>query len=161
MVQLISMTKAEFDAFMEISMRDQAQAQVQAGAWRAEQADELVRKQRDQFLPDDLATPNHFFFVVEDKDSGAKVGGLWYTVVEQDGKRQFFVVDIQVYDEYRRRGYGTQAFKMMEEKAREMGITTILLHVFKHNRSARAMYEKLGYVGADEMMAKELGAKAE
>jgi ribosomal protein S18 acetylase RimI-like enzyme len=39
---------------------------------------------------------------------------------------------------------------------REMGITTIALHVFKHNHPARAMYEKLGYVGTDTMMSKEL-----
>jgi GNAT superfamily N-acetyltransferase len=155
------MTKAAFDAFIEISMRDQAQGQVQASNWSAEEADELIKKQRDQFLPDGLATPNHFFFTIEDKDSATKVGGLWYTVVERDGKRQFFVMDIQVYDDYRRRGYGTQAFRMMEEKARKVGITTISLHVFKHNRSARAMYEKLGYIGTDEVMSKALGARAE
>ena len=161
MVRLISMTEAEFDAFMVVSMRDQALGQVLAGNWNAEEADELIEKLRDQLLPDDLVTPNHFFFTIEDQDSGAKVGGLWYTVVEQDGKRQFFVLDIQVYDEYRRRGYGTQAFRIMEEKAREMGITTISLHIFKHNRAAGAMYEKLGYVGTGEMMSKELGAEAE
>ena len=157
MLRLVPMTQAEFDAFIEISMRDQAQGQVQAGYLRAEQADEVIKKQREQFLPDDAATPNHFFFTIEDKDS-AKVGGLWYTVAEQDGKRQFFVIDIQVFDKYRRRGYGTQAFGMMEEKAREMRITTISLHVFKHNHSARAMYEKLGYVGTGKEMSKELGS---
>jgi polar amino acid transport system substrate-binding protein len=35
----------------------------------------------------------------------------------------------------------------MEKNALEMGITKIGLHVFKHNVSARAMYEKLGYEG--------------
>ncbi len=157
MVRLVPMTRDEFDVFIEISMRDQAQGQVQAGYLRAEQADEVIKKQREQFLPDDLATPNHFFFTIE-KDS-EKVGGLWYTVAEQRGKRQFFVIDIQVYDAHRRRGYGTQAFGVMEEQAREMGITIISLHVFKHNHAARAMYEKLGYVGADKEMSKELAAK--
>ena len=161
MVELVPMTEAEFEAFMEISMRDQAQGQVQAGNWPAEQADELIKQLRDQFLPGDLDTPNHFFFTIKDPDSGAEVGGLWYTVMEEDGNRFLFVVDIQVDEAYRRRGYGTQAFGMMEDQAREMGITTISLHVFKHNHSARAMYEKLGYVGANNMMAKELGAGSE
>ena len=35
MIRLISMTEAEFDAFMVISMRDQAQGQVQAGNYLA------------------------------------------------------------------------------------------------------------------------------
>ena len=69
-------------------------------------------------------------------------------------------VDIQIDEVYRRRGVGTQAFLVMEEQARTMGIGTISLHVFKHNTSARAMYEKLGYVGADEVMSKTIRAEA-
>jgi RimJ/RimL family protein N-acetyltransferase len=153
------MTQAEFDAFIEISMHDQAQGQVQAGYLPAERAAEVIQQQREKFLPNDQDTPNHFFFTITDQDQ--KVGGLWYTVVEQDGQRQLFVMDIQVYDAYRRCGYGTQAFGLMEEKAREMGITTISLHVFQHNHAARAMYEKLGYVGEGEKMSKELSAKVE
>jgi ribosomal protein S18 acetylase RimI-like enzyme len=156
MVRLVSMTEAEFDAFMEISMRDQAQGHVQTGRWRAEEADDLIRELRDQVLPDGLATPNHFFFVIEDHDSATKVGGLWYAIADRDGIRQLYVMDIQVYEEYRRRGYGTKAFRIMEERAQKMGISLISLHVFKHNLPARAMYEKLGYVGQDEMMSKEL-----
>ena len=115
---------------------------------------------RSQFLPAGLATPNHFFFTVEEADTRARVGGLWYMVEERSGVRRFFVVDIQIYDAYRRRGYGSQAFKAMEEKAREMGITIISLHVFKHNHPARGMYEKLGYVGTDTMMSKDLRARS-
>jgi ribosomal protein S18 acetylase RimI-like enzyme len=65
-------------------------------------------------------------------------------------------MDIQIYSEHRRRGYGSQAFMAMEDKVREMGIASIGLHVFKHNPSARAMYEKLGYTGTDEIMSKKL-----
>ena len=139
-----------------VSMKDQAEGQVLAGEWPAEEADEIIKQMRAQLLPDDLATPNHFFFTIEN-DAGEKVGALWYTIAEEDGVCQFFVFDIQVYDEYRRKGYGSQAFKLMEKNALDMGIKTISLHVFKHNNSARAMYEKLGYVGEGAMMAKELG----
>jgi RimJ/RimL family protein N-acetyltransferase len=160
MVQLVPMTAEEFEAFMEISMRDQAQGQVQAGVWRPEEANKNMQMLRSQFLPAGLATPNHFFFTVQEADTGAQVGGLWYVVEEEEGKRQCFVVDIQIDDAHRRRGYGSQAFKAMENKAREMGITTISLHVFKHNHPARAMYEKLGYAGTDTMMSKELTSLA-
>jgi ribosomal protein S18 acetylase RimI-like enzyme len=80
-------------------------------------------------------------------------------VAEEEGKRQVFVLDIQIYEAYRRQGYGSQAFLAMEEKAKELGISTISLHVFKHNHSARAMYEKLGYLGisgSETYMSKEL-----
>lgn len=58
------MTEIEFDAFMEISMQDQAQGQVQTGTRCAEEAEELLKKQCKQLLPDGLATPMHFFFSI-------------------------------------------------------------------------------------------------
>jgi GNAT superfamily N-acetyltransferase len=157
MVRLVPMTSEEFEAFMVISMRDQAQGQVQAGAWHPEEASKNIERLRSQFLPAGLATPNHFFFTVKEPDTGATVGGLWYLVEEEEGKGQFFVVDIQIYAPYRRRGYGSQAFLAMEEKARETGMGTISLHVFRHNHPARAMYKKLGYTGTETMMSKEIG----
>jgi RimJ/RimL family protein N-acetyltransferase len=77
-------------------------------------------------------------------------------IVEQDGQPLIFVVDIQVYEGFRRRGYGTAAFCIMEDHAREIGITTIALNVFDHNHRARAMYEKLGYQGSGESMVKTI-----
>lgn len=156
MVRLVPMTEEAFEDFMVISMRDQAQGQVQAGAWRAEEADRNINTLRSQFLPAGLATPGHFFLTIEEAATDAEVGGLWYLVEEEEGKRQLFVADIQIDEAYRRHGYGSQAFETMEETAQKMGITRISLHVFRHNHPARAMYEKLGYVGTDTMMSKEL-----
>lgn len=156
MIHLVSMTAEEFEAFMVISMKDQAQGQVQAGAWRPEEADKNIEMLRGQFLPAGLATPDHFFFTVKEASTGATVGGLWYMLIEEEGKRQFFVLDIQIDPAYRRQGYGSQAFQAMEDNAQEMGVGTIALHVFEHNHPARAMYEKLGYTGLGPMMSKEM-----
>ena len=159
MVQLNPMTEQEYEDFMVISMKDQADGHVQDGEWSAEQAQENIEKLRSEFLPNDLDTPNHFFFTIMESASGVKVGGLWYLMMEEAGKRQFLVLDIQIYDGYRRNGYGSQAFQMMEEKGKEMGVSIISLHVFRQNYSARAMYEKLGYVGfpgSDSNMYKDL-----
>ena len=156
MIKLVPMQDTEFEPFMQISMHDQAQGQVQTGQWKADEADANIQKLRAQFLPQGLNTPNHYFFALTTEDLAQNVGSLWFTVVEQDGKRTFFVMDIQVYPEYRRRGYGSQAFRQMEAKALEMGITRISLHVFKQNHAARAMYEQLGYTGPHEAMVKEL-----
>ncbi|MBN1872716.1 MAG: GNAT family N-acetyltransferase [Anaerolineae bacterium] len=157
MIRLIPMTQEAFESFMKISLPDQVQGQIQAGHWRAEEADRNIEALFQKMLPDGPATPDHYFFTIEDVSTHTTVGGLWYAVIEGDTKkRQFFVMDIQIYTLYRRRGYGSQAFRAMEEKAREMGITTIALHVFKHNHPARAMYSKLGYVGTDTMLSKDI-----
>jgi GNAT superfamily N-acetyltransferase len=129
---------------------------VREGRWREEEAEENMAKLTAQFLPQGLDTPNHFFFAIEERDTGALAGGLWYMLAEAEGTRQFFVVDIQIYEAYRRRGYGTQAFLAMEDQAREMGATTIALHLFADNHPARAMYRKLGYAGTDTSMAKQI-----
>ena len=156
MVRLVNMSEAEFETFINISMGNQAKSLVESGIWPAEEADERIQKQRDQFLPGGLNTPDHYFFKIVGQEIGTEVGELWYTVVEPDGMRQFFVFDIQINDTYRRRGYGTEAFMLMEDEARKMGISTISLDVVETNRPARIMYEKLGYAGSDERMSKEL-----
>ncbi len=61
-----------------------------------------------------------------------------------------------IYEDYRRRGYATQALRAIEEKARELGLNNIALHVFGHNDGARVLYEKVGYVVTDFIMAKDL-----
>jgi RimJ/RimL family protein N-acetyltransferase len=148
------MTESEFDAFMEISTLDQVQGQIQAGYLQPENAEEILERQLQQILPQGFETPNHYFFTLEDAELETKVGGLWYWVQESDGEKQIFVIDIQVFAEYRRRGYGTQAFRVMEEMAQTMGINTISLNVFKNNHPARAMYEKIGFTGVGEKMLK-------
>lgn len=156
MIQLVPMNEDQYEAFMELSAPDQMQGHVREGRWRAEEAEANMARLIEQFLPEGLATPNHFFFAIEEEDSGTNTGGLWYMLAEEDGVRQFFVVDIQIYEAYRRRGYGEQAFKAMEDKAREMSVTTIALHLFADNHPARAMYQKLGYAGTDTAMAKDI-----
>ncbi len=160
MINLVPMNQAQYESFMELSMRDQMEGHVREGRWRAEEAQANMDRLVAQFLPQGLATPNHSFFAITEEGSGTTVGGLWYLLAEEGDTRQFFVVDIQVFDQYRRRGYGTQAFLAMEENAREMGVSTIALHVFTDNHPARAMYCKLGYSGTETEMAKAIPASA-
>lgn len=46
--------------------------------------------------------------------------------------------------------------KKFEQKVGELGLNKIMFHVFGHNTSARAMYEKLGYKVKNLIMDKEL-----
>jgi len=146
------MTQAEYEPFMVISIKDQKEGQVLAGEWTAQEADEEMNKLMAQFLPQGLQTPGHFFFSLETTGIQEKVGGLWYTIIDQGGKKMFYVMDIQIYPEFRRKGYAQQAFLQMETQALDMGIDMIALHVFKQNVNAKAMYEKLGYVGDNDMV---------
>lgn len=156
MIRLVRMNEAQYQAFMELSARDQREGHVREGRWRADEAEANMARLVAQFLPQGLATPGHLFWAIEEEGSRALVGGLWVALAEEAGARQFFVMDIQIYEPYRRRGYGTQAFRAMEDMAREMAVIAIALHVFAGNHPARAMYRKLGYAGTDTEMTKEL-----
>lgn len=159
MIKLILMEQAEYEPFMKISMHTQADDQVKAGRWKAEEAEGNIEKLRQKFLPDGLNTPNHFFFTLEDDEINQKVGALWFTIIEQDSTQMLFVMDIYVEPKHRRHGYATQAFLEMETKALDMGITGIALNVFDHNTPAIAMYEKMGYIGPNEFRVLDLTAK--
>jgi len=154
------MSDEQYESFMEISARDQMEGHVREDRWRAEEAQANMDRLVAQFLPQGLATPNHFFFAIKEEGSGATVGGLWYLLAGEGDTRQFFMVDIQIYEPYRRRGYGAQAFQAMEQNAREMGVTSVALHVFADNHPARAMYRKLGYTGTETEMAKAISESA-
>ena len=61
-----------------------------------------------------------------------------------------------IYEEYRRRGYGRQTLAALDEKAKELGLDTISLHVFGHNQAAIALYQQAGYQTTSLYMAKKL-----
>lgn len=156
MIELIRMTEEEFEPFMELSQADHIRGQVQAGYWQPEEGQAKMQQMVARFLPQGMDTPGMNFFTIHDPDSGENVGALWYWITEREGQKLVFVMDIQVYEDFKRRGYGSQAFQVMERQALEMGIKTVALSVFSHNTPARSMYEKLGYVGEGESMMKEI-----
>jgi ribosomal protein S18 acetylase RimI-like enzyme len=100
---------------------------------------------RDEYLPEGVKTKDNFLFTLVDPTIGEKVGMLWYAILERGNKRQAFVYDVIVDEQFRRRGYGYQAFQKMEEIVKGEGVNMIALHVFGYNVGAKAMYEKLGF----------------
>jgi len=159
MVRLVLMSETEFDTYLESSVGDYAQEHIKAGNWSSEKALQLAEQSYRKLLPDGLATQNQHLFSIEDKTLGTKVGILWFAVQDREAGPRAFVYDVRIYEQFLRRGYGTQAFQALEEKVRKLGMTTITLHVFGHNQAAQAMYEKLGYTTVDLILSKTLNAE--
>ena len=153
MVTLKPMTEAEYQTFIEKSSREFMLSQIKDSLEEIE-FDRLLAEKMKKMLPSGLQTPNHYFFSILEEDSLVKVGELWFAVEEKEGEKFIFVYDIRIAEPSRRKGYGSQAFQAMENKARQIGIHKISLHVFGDNLPARAMYKKLGYVETHVMMEK-------
>jgi ribosomal protein S18 acetylase RimI-like enzyme len=81
------------------------------------------------------------------------VGMLWFAMREP---HTAFVYDVRIDEAFRRRGYASEAFRELEQKARALGAVKIALHVFGVNHAAIDLYTKLGYQATNILMAKSL-----
>jgi RimJ/RimL family protein N-acetyltransferase len=152
--RLTPMDPIDYEAFLEEAIVDYADDKVRVGNWQSDEALERSRREFANLLPQGTATPNNHLWMIEDSESATKVGILWLGVQERNGKRDGFVYDVRVFEPYRRRGYASGAFLALEDKARELGLASIGLHVFGDNHAARALYQKLGYVETNVNMRK-------
>ena len=107
------------------------------------------------YFPDGRPLEGHFVWdVVAD---GVRVGALWIGPHPQnpDGK-SWWVYDIEIDAEHRRRGYARAALQLGEEEVRRLGGTTLGLNVFGYNTDARTLYDSLGYSVHSVQMRKSL-----
>jgi RimJ/RimL family protein N-acetyltransferase len=156
MLRLVPMTQADYLAFLETAVTEYAEEHVRSGRWSAEEAPARAAREYEQLLPDGVATPNNYLYTLHDEATDSDVGRLWFAIREQAGQRSAFVYDVYVAPAFQRRGYATQAFQALEQQAQALGLSQIALHVFGHNHAARALYEKLGFVATNIVMAKPL-----
>lgn len=156
MVQLVPMNESEFQAYRESAIAQYVRDHVKAGEWTPGEALRLAEQEYQRLLPEGLASPNQYLFTIEDEMFGTKVGVLWFAVRDEGAGPEAFVYDVRIFEEFRRRHYGTHAFRALESYVRKLGLTTICLHVFGDNLAARTMYEKLGYVTTYALMSKTL-----
>ena len=155
MIQLVPMSQGQFEEYREQAVPSYAEDNVKAGAWDAEVALEKAERTFARLLPEGIATENHHFSNIID-DDGSCVGMIWFVLQVAESARSAFICDFEIYDRFRRRGYGKQALLALEEKLQEEGVSKVSLHVFTHNEAARSLYERLGYVSTGINMTKPL-----
>lgn len=155
MVRLVPLTEEQYGPWLQAAMAGYAEDKVRSGNWDAAEGLERSRQEFEQLLPAGLATPGHHLFSICDEAADRPVGVLWVAVPEARPSLAF-VYDFVIFSEFRRRGYGLEALRALEDVVRPWGVDTIGLHVFGHNAPARALYEKAGYVITNVNMARHL-----
>jgi RimJ/RimL family protein N-acetyltransferase len=148
------MTEDEFPVFLEYAVSDYAEGLVEAGNYHQDLAFQASQQQYQQLLPQGLASPDQYLYSI--RDEGINVGSLWYGVRHQGGRTAVVLYVLVVLEKYRRRGYGTQALRLLGDRVRGLGLDEIRLYVFGHNHPARALYEKAGYAATSLTMAKRI-----
>ncbi|WP_164232737.1 GNAT family N-acetyltransferase [Microbacterium hydrocarbonoxydans] len=153
-VVVAPMTPGRFPSYAAHAEAAFAVDLVDSGRYTAEEAEAESHRQMLMELPDGLRTEGQSFFTAS--VGGEEVGTLWIGMRERDGRPHAFVLDIEVAEEHRRRGYGRVLMHAAEREGRALGAESIGLHVFGFNTGAIDLYERLGYRRIEETCVLDL-----
>lgn len=142
------MTPERFPSYAAASEAAFAEDLIASGRYTREQAVAESRRQMDLELPDGIETAGQSFFTAS--VDGTEVGILWIGARLRDDRPHGFVLDIEVADSQRRKGYGRALMLAAEREARDFGAESLGLHVFGFNTGAIELYEGLGYSRVEE-----------
>jgi ribosomal protein S18 acetylase RimI-like enzyme len=154
-VRLTPMSEGDYQKFFDITMRDYADENIQAGYWSNLDALERSRNELLRLLPEGLRTKGHHFYTVSDVLSDMAVGHLWIRVEEGPGGRTGFIFAVYLDRDHRGRGFGTATMRALDAEAERLGLRSMALHVFAANGVAVHLYERAGYEVRSMNMVKE------
>lgn len=142
------MTADRFTRFAAASEAAFAEDLVASGRYSAEDAVVESHRQMELELPDGIDSEGQELFTAH--VDGAEVGVLWIGVRRRGGRPHGFILDIEVAEDQRGKGYGRALMLAAEREAARLGADSIGLHVFGFNTSAIGLYESLGYRRVEE-----------
>lgn len=156
MIRFVPFTEVDYHAWALQAVPEFALNNVEEGRWTLAESLEKSQQAHAELLPQGLQTPGQFFVNLQDADSGAPVGTLWWAESDGPGGREAFVYNIVIDEAARRRGFARAALTELERVAREHGVHHVGLHVFGHNHGARRLYDELGFQPTSITMRKIL-----
>ena len=143
-VRLEPMSRDEYDAYRVTAERDYADSFRDSGALPEAEAVERAAGDYARILPDGFDTEGHLFWTAYDAagDDGA-VGMLWLHLRPTS-------------EGLTASGYGRAIMVAAEDECRALGVVSVGLNVFGHNRGAQALYEQMGFEVTGIQMSKRL-----
>lgn len=147
---LKAITQPEYETYLVRSIKNYENELIESGI-SANVAAINAKETFHNFLPNGKDTPNNYLYYVYDQD--VRVGFIWYGF---RSKNSAFIYDFFVEETMRGKGYGKKVMFECEKDAKEKGAKEMKLHVFGHNKLARALYESIGYEPTNIQMKKAL-----
>jgi len=150
-MKLKKLTTEEYQTYIHSAITDYANELITSGIVECDKALQQSKSTFDSLLPNGENTKNQYLYQAYDND--INVGFIWYGF---RNPKDAFIYDFFIDETKRRQGYGKKVLSLCEQDAIEKGAKTIGLHVFGHNKAARALYESIGYVATSIQMRKDL-----
>jgi ribosomal protein S18 acetylase RimI-like enzyme len=149
-MELRPLTKIEYEEYLEKAIESYGNELSTSGMVSKEKAQQTAQSTFNHILPDGFNTKDNYFYHAYDQNT--LVGFIWYALQENAA----YICDFYIEEPLRKKGYGKKVMLACEEDAKKNEAKTIGLHVFGHNKAARALYESLNYVPTSIQMKKEL-----
>lgn len=145
-VKFRKMNPQEYNSYYEYNISDYAKDLVKSSGITVEESLKQAKKEFADMLSEGMDTKDNSLMIIEDENTGKKVGIIWYLYELCDGVKQVFISDFVIYEEERRKGYAAAALAEMEHKAVEDDCTQSIIYVWKHNPPGVNLYTKCGYI---------------
>lgn len=155
-VSVRPMSVEEFESFRTHTIVEYAAVNVANGHWTSEDSIDKSTQAISTLLPNGLSTEHTLLLTALNQD-GIEIGYLWIglqrTSNPADGA---WIYDIELYEEFRGKGYGRQLLAEAERQTKSYGVKKLGLNVFGSNKIARNLYESTGYEITSQQMSKAL-----
>ncbi len=149
------MTQSEYDDYYPTSVRHLAGEMAKARGVTSDEMMDAAKKSFETLLPaGNINVPDQYLYNILTDEQ--KIGVLWFGIKRNQPVPEVFIWDIIIESESRGKGYGKLAMSALEEKVKCLGISRIALNVFGHNKTARKLYESLGYETVSSTMMKTI-----
>ena len=145
----------ELGPFIEHGKEAYARDMVENAGLTPEQAGKKSANDFDKLMPNGRVPQGHYLVAIEDGETGERVGDIWFAERTNDfDSTAAFVYWIEVWEQFRGRGFGKQAMILLEDEVRTRGLSRIALNVLGGNDAARSLYHSLGYAETAVWMRK-------
>jgi len=152
-VTLRPATAEEFDRYRPHLIAGYAEEIVASGSLPPEGARKKAEEDIERALPDGVDTQGQLMYRVVAGEE--PVGWLWLAAPYSPGAPLMgWVMNVEIDERSRGKGYGRQAMLLAEKAAREHGMTSLGLNVHGSNRVAVSLYDSLGYQVMTQQMSK-------
>ena len=107
-----------------------------------------AKKRREMILPDMkyiVLTEQNMSMSHGSTTVALLQGFISFMVTYEDGMEVIYVYEIHVEPAWRRKGVGQILMRVTEDMGRKIGLSKVMLTVFKSNQKALGLYRRLGY----------------
>ena len=142
---LEKMDETNFNEFKEWVIQEYAMEKIKAGNWAENEALFKATEEIEKYFPQGIKTHGQYVYYILNEEN-IRVGHIWHEMIPN---KIGWIHGLLVYENFRRQGYACKAIELIEKILLKNGFEIYGLHVFRHNKSALDLYNKLGFYEHD------------